>query len=225
MREFTRTVQAAYVQFKQWCAVRWVLVLIPEGGQEQHFSFMFATHLLFHPRWCSQRCKSLQISSFAASVSGTRRWRAAALRCKLMCTECTGTRLTCCHVCLPPQVLWHWRVICHAAAVILSVYDRCQIKFTGFMKASSQLLNGPLLSAAPWCSPGLGAVSSLITLSNKPKEVEGRWRIILIYSHLMATWQTVRYFFLFFWLIVSLCTHTVNRIQTGHLSSNVSLAH
>lgn len=87
-----------------------------------------------------------------------------------------------------PQVLWHWWVICYAAAVILSVYDRCQIKFIFFLKASSQLLNRSLLSAAPRCSLVLGAMSSLITLSNKPKELEGGWMIILVHSYLMATW-------------------------------------
>lgn len=86
-----------------------------------------------------------------------------------------------------PQVLWHCWVICHAAAVILSVYDRCQIKFIFFLKASSQLLNRPLLSAVPRCSLVLGAMSSLITVSNKPKELEGGWRIIWVYSHQMAT--------------------------------------
>lgn len=137
-------------------------------------------------------------ASFKASASRTGvRW-GVALRCKGMCTESTGTRLTCCHAGLFPQVLWHWWVICHAAAVILSVYDRCQIKFIFLLKASSQLLNRPLLSAVPRCSLVCGAMSSLITLSNKPKEVEGGCRIISVYSHLMATWQPARCFFIRF---------------------------
>lgn len=129
-------------------------------------------------------------------------------------------------------MLWHWWVICHAAAVILSVYDRCQIKFIFLLKASSQLLNRPLLSAAPRCSLVLGAMSSLITLSNKPKEVEGGWRIILVYSQLMATWQTASCFFQFckqlsriiFRLLVLLRTHTVSTCYTT-LKNDVHIQH
>lgn len=79
-----------------------------------------------------------------------------------------------------PQVLWLWWVICHAAAVILSVYDRCQIKFILSLKASSQLLNRPLLSAAPRYSEVWAAVFFLITVTHQ------------------KNWKRVG-FFLFFW--------------------------
>lgn len=144
-------------------------------------------------------------------------WWGVALRCKGMCscTESTGSKANMLSCGSLPQVLWHWWVICHAAAVILSVYDRCQIKFIFFLKASSQLLNRPFLSAVPRCSLVLGAMSFLITVSNKPKELEGRWRIIWVYSHQMAT---ARCFFnqfckqlsrIRYWFLVLLCTHTV----------------
>lgn len=76
-----------------------------------------------------------------------------------------------------PQVLWHWWVICPVAAVILIVCDMCQIIFIFCLKASSRLLNRPLLSEAPRCSLVLGTTSSLITLSNKPKELEAGSRM------------------------------------------------
>lgn len=61
------------------------------------------------------------------------------------------------------------RVICHARAVILSVYDRCQIRFRFFLKASSQLPHRPLLAAARSLAPCL---ISLPWIINQEKRME-----------------------------------------------------
>lgn len=124
----------AYVEFKRWCSIYRGFMIHQNEKMCKMSMWIVATGVLAHH---SLPCIYVDMlwknyyESFIASV--TKIWPTCwgvALRCKGMCTWreswYKANMLSCGSL---PQVLWHWWIICHAAAVILSVYDRCQIKF------------------------------------------------------------------------------------------------